>query len=428
MSMGAFSASLAGLNANQQKLSVIGNNLSNINTIGFKSSTVEFADLVSQNVGGTSHNPMQVGLGVTTGSISPNFSQGGIENTGVATNVAIQGNGFFVIGSRGASAAGAQSHSYTRAGDFGFNASGTLVTASGDPVLGYTATDPVTGAVLTSGQPASINIPPGVLRPPVATTSFATVTNLETSAAAGDTFSTSVQMYDALGVPHVASVTFTNTASGAWDYSITVPGAEVAGGTAGTPFEIGTGSVGFDANGRLDTVNGAAAADVTITSPAWANGATATDFTWDLVDENSSGSITGFSSPSATTSVTQNGASAGSIDSLSINATGELIASFGAGRSVTIAQLALASFNNPQGLTKLGANGYGETESSGIANIGTAGSGGRGTLIGSSLEQSNVDIAQEFTQMILAQRGYQANSKSITVADEMLVETLNLKR
>ncbi|MEI6245940.1 MAG: flagellar hook-basal body complex protein, partial [Acidobacteriota bacterium] len=318
--------------------------------------------------------------------------------------------------------------SYTRAGDFGFDAKGTLVTASGDPVLGYTATDPATGAILTSGQPSSINIPPGVLRPPVATTTFATVTNLETAAAVGDTFSTSVQMYDALGVPHVASVTFTNTASGAWDYSVTVPGAEVTGGTVGTPFEIAAGAMAFDANGRLATVNGAAAADVTVTSPAWLNGATATDFTWSLMDANGSGTITGFSSPSATTSVTQNGASAGSIDSLSINSTGELVASFGAGRSVTIAQLSLANFANAQGLSKLGANGYGETEASGIANIGTAGSGGRGTLIGSSLEQSNVDIAQEFTQMILAQRGYQANSKSITVADEMLQDTLNLKR
>ena len=175
-------------------------------------------------------------------------------------------------------------------------------------------------------------------------------------------------------------------------------------------------------------MDGAAAADVTITSPSWANGATATNFTWDLIDSHGVSTLTGFSSPSATSSVTQNGAQAGSIDAITINSSGEMIASFGSGRSVTLAQLALASFNNPTGLSKLGANGYGETEASGIANVGVAGSGGRGTLIGSSLEQSNVDIAQEFTQMILAQRGYQANSKSITVADEMLVETLNIKR
>lgn len=425
---GSFSSSLSGLNANQQKLSVIGNNLANMNTIAYKSSNVQFSDLVSQTVGGTSANPMQIGLGVTTGLISPSFTQGGIENTGIATNVAIQGNGFFVVGSANSPVGGAQARSYTRAGDFSFNSSGTLVTPSGNPVLGYTATDPTTGAILTSGQPASIQIPPGVLRPPVATTSFSTVTNLETSTAVGGTYATSVQMYDALGVPHVATVTFTNTASGAWNYDISVPGAEVTGGTPGTPTQVAAGALTFDANGRLATVDGAAAADVTITSPAWVNGATATDFTWDLVDANGVSSLTGFSSPSATSSVTQNGSSAGSVDSISITSSGELVASFGAGRSVTVAQLALASFNNPQGLTKMGANGYGETESSGMANVGVAGQGGRGTLIGSSLEQSNVDIAQEFTQMILAQRGYQANSKSITVADEMLQDTLNLKR
>ena len=421
MSMGSFSSSLSGLGANQQKLAVIGNNLANINTIGFKSSTVEFADLVSQNVGGTSANPMQIGLGVTMGQISPNFSQGGIESTGVATNVAIQGNGFFVIGGPGA-------RSYTRAGDFSFNAAGTLVSAAGEPVLGYTATDPVTGLLTTSGQPAEITVPPGVLRPPVATSGFSTVTNLNAGTAAAGTYATSVQMYDALGVSHVATLTWTNTATGAWNYSVTVPGADVTGGTPGTPTEIANGTMTFDANGRLANVNGAAAANVTITSPVWANGATPTDFTWNLVDGNGVSTVTGFASASATSSASQNGAAAGSIDSISINADGELIASFGAGRTVTVGQLALASFNNPQGLTKSGANGFGETESSGLANVGVAGTGGRGTLIGGSLEQSNVDIAQEFTQMILAQRGYQANSKSITVADEILADTLNLKR
>nr|MBP8274180.1 flagellar hook-basal body complex protein [Acidobacteriota bacterium] len=351
------------------------------------------------------------------------------ENTGIATNVAIQGNGFFVVGDGNAGNGGQPAtRSYTRAGNFGFDASGTLVTATGEQVLGYTAVDAATGAILTSGQPTSITVPPGVLRPPVGTTSFGTVTNLSATTAVGATFSTSVQMFDALGVSHVANVTFTNTATGAWDYSVTVPGAEVTGGTAGTPFEIAAGALAFDANGNLATVDGAAAADVTITSPAWINGATPTDFTWDLIDANGVSPLTGFSAPSATSSVTQNGAAAGTIDSITINSDGELIASFGAGRSVTVAQLALANFNNPAGLTKLGANRFGETESSGIANVGVAATGGRGSLIGSSLEQSNVDIAQEFTQMILAQRGYQANSKSITVADELLVETLNLKR
>jgi len=416
-----FSASLSGLNVNQQKLNVIGNNLANINTIGFKASTVQFMDLVSQSVGGSSANPMQVGLGVMTGSISPSFKQGGIENTGVPTNVAIQGNGFFVVGD-------ATNRSYTRAGDFSFDADGMLVTADGLPVQGFTATDPVTGAIITTGQPSSIVVPPGVLRAPTATTQYGTVSNLNSGAIVGAEFTASVQIYDALGAPHVATITYTNTAAGAWDYEITVPGEEVAAGVAGTPEVIGNGNLTFDGAGQLDLVNGAAAADVVITGPAWANGAAATNFTWDLVDVNGVASLTGFAGPSATSSVTQNGAAAGTINSISINSTGEILATFGTGSSVSVGQLAMANFNNPQGLVKLGSNRYGESASAGIPNVGVAGAGGRGSLIGSSLEQSNVDIAQEFTQMILAQRGYQANSKSITVADELLVDTLNLKR
>ncbi|HWI18350.1 MAG TPA: flagellar hook protein FlgE [Vicinamibacterales bacterium] len=416
-----FSASLSGLNVNQQKLNVIGNNLANINTIGYKASTVQFMDLVSQSVGGSSLNPMQVGLGVTTGSISPSFKQGGIENTGVPTNVAIQGNGFFVVGD-------SSNRSYTRAGDFSFDADGMLVTSDGLPVQGYTAADPVTGAIITTGQPGSIVVPPGVLRQPTPTSQFGTVTNLDSGAIAGATFTASVQVYDSLGTPHVATITYTNTAPGEWDYEMTVPGEEIAGGTAGTPEVIATGDLTFDGDGKLDLVNGAAAADVTVNGPTWANGATAVDFVWDLVDVNDVATITGFDGPSATSSVTQNGAAAGTINSISINATGEILATFGTGSSVSVGQLAMANFNNPQGLVKLGSNRYGESASAGIPNVGVAGTGGRGSLIGSSLEQSNVDIAQEFTQMILAQRGYQANSKSITVADELLVDTLNLKR
>ena len=416
-----FSASLSGLNVNQQKLNVIGNNLANINTIGFKASTVQFMDLVSQSVGGSSSNPMQVGLGVMTGSISPSFKQGGIENTGVPTNVAIQGNGFFVVGD-------ADNRSYTRAGDFSFDADGMLVTPDGLPVQGYTAIDPATGAVITTGQPGSIVVPPGVLRAPTATTKFGTISNLDSGAAVASTFSASVEVYDALGSPHVATITYTNTGAGAWGYAITVPGEDVTPGTPGTPFQIAAGTITFTAAGKLNLVNGAAAADVNIPGPVWKNGAAATALTWDLVDATDVGSLTGFASPSATSSKTQNGAAAGTINSISIDAEGQILATFGSGGSVAIGQMALANFNNPQGLVKLGSNRFGESASAGIANIGIAGTGGRGTLIGSSLEQSNVDIAQEFTQMILAQRGYQANSKSITVADELLLETLNLKR
>ena len=422
MSVGSFSASLSGMNVHQQKLGVIGNNLANLNTVGFKASIVQFSDLVSQSIGGASDNPMQIGLGVAIGQISPNFSQGGIESTGISTNVGIQGTGLFVIGD-------VSQRAYTRAGNFTFDANGVLVTPEGLEVQGYTAVDPLTGQIDTDGQPTNIVIPPGVLRSPIPTSLFGTVLNLDAGAAAGSEFTSSVQLYDALGVPHVATLSFTKAGPGEWDYEITVPGEDVAGGTAGTPEVIGTGSLGFNNLGQLTDVDGAAAADVAITSPTWANGAAATNFSWDLIDANGSPSITGYSAPSATASTTQNGSPTGAVSSIiSIGPQGELMASFGIGRTVTVGQLAMASFNNPQGLVKLGSNLYSESEASGIPSIGIAGTAGRGTLIGSSLEQSNVDIATEFTQMILAQRGYQANSKSITVADELLVDTLNLKR
>ena len=422
MSVGSFSASLSGMNANSQKLQVIGNNLANVNTVGFKASTVSFADLVSQSVGGSSVNPMQIGLGVTTGAITPNFSQGGVESTGISTNAAIQGNGFFMVGN-------SVERMYTRAGAFTFNEDGVLVTPDGLAVQGYTTVNPATGQIDTTSQPTDIIIPPGALRAPVPTSLLAIHSNLDASAATAATFSASAQIFDSLGVPHVATVNYTKTGPGAWTYNITVPGAEVTGGTPGTPFSIATGSVGFNASGRLTTVNAAAAADVTITGPAWASGATPTNITWDLVDANLAGTITGFSAPSATSATIQNGAATGAVASLiSVNHDGELLASYGLGQTMVVGVLALASFTNPAGLVKAGSNRYSESEASGIPSVGTSGTGGRGTLIGGALEQSNVDIATEFTQMILAQRGYQANSKSITVADELLLETLNLKR
>lgn len=418
MAVGSFSAGLSGLNANATYLSVIGNNLANINTIGYKTSSVSFADLVSQTVGGTSINPMQVGLGVVTGSISPVFSQGAIENTREATNVAIQGSGFFVV-------RGESGDAYTRAGNFSFNADGELVTSDGWRVQGYTQLDPATGEVVTTGGMSDIVVP-GVLRDPVGTTSVRTNINLDAGAnvTGAVNFSTPIKIIDALGESHVITVDFQKTGPGAWTYTATVPQADVNGGTG--LFQLSTGTLTFDGTGTLTNP----AADVVFTAPAaWANGATGGNITWDITPPPSDKpSITSFSSKSETSLLTQNGSEAGQISNISVDGEGKIIATFGAGQTVAVGQLALANFNNPKGLVKLGANRYGESQAAGIPNVGTAGTGGRGTLIGSAIEQSNVDIATEFTQMILAQRGYQANSRTITVADEVLVETLQLKR
>lgn len=422
MPVGSFSAGLSGLHAHSAALSVIGNNLANLNTVGFKASTVNFMDLVSQTTAGVSGNPQQVGLGVATGAISPVFSQGTIENSRESTNVAIQGHGFFIVRGR-------DGLSYTRAGTFSLNREGKLVTPDGYAVQGYTSIDPLTGEVLTTGQLSDITVPIGVLRNPSATTRFRTATNLSATAATGDTFSTAVQIYDGLGARHVVTITYTkHAAAGTWGYSITVPGTDVAGGSPTQPTIVASGTLVFSGTGTLTSVNGSAPTDVMIAIPAWANGAAASTLTWDLVDATGTPALTGFAAPSSTSSITQNGSPAGMVDNVTIDSEGRIIATFGTGQGVAVGQLALASFNNPKGLMKLGSNRYGDSVAAGLANIGTAGTGGRGTVIGSALEQSNVDIAQEFTQLILAQRGYQASSKMITVADELLVDTLSLKR
>ena len=431
MAVGSFSAGLSGLNANAVYLSVIGNNLANINTIGFKSSSVSFMDLVSQTVGGPSGNPMQVGLGVVTGSISPVFSQGTIENTREATNVAIQGGGLFVVN-------GADGNTYTRAGHFSFDSKGTLVTPDGYDGAGLHDDRSRDREILATGQPTDITSRPACCGRRARRRIFGT--DLEPGRRArrpGRPRSPPCRFTMRSATPHVATITYTKgAAAGAWTYGITVPGAEITGGTAGTPFSIGSGALQFDTAGKLSSFTAAAPAtgggtppaDITFTTPTWKNGAAASSLTWDIVDANNKASITGFSAPSATSSKTQNGSAPGMVDNISISADGTIIATFGAGQTVGIGRLALATFNNLKGLVKLGSNRYGETQAAGLPNVGVAGTGGRGTLIGSALEQSNVDIAQEFTQMILAQRGYQANSKTITVSDEILVDTLNLKR
>src|SRR5262245_59934022 len=262
MAVGSFSAGLSGLNANSQALSVIGNNLSNINTVGFKASRVNFSDLVSQNVGAASDNPAQVGLGVGLGSISPIFKQGAIESTNEATNVAIQGNGFFVLD-------GPNGRSYTRAGAFSFDNSGNLVSPDGQFVQGFTGVDPATGKIDATGSPANITVAPGQLRPATPTSQFTATTNLNAADPTNATWATPVQIYDSLGTAHVLTMSFEKSGAGAWTYELTAPGAEVTGGTAGTPFVIDSGTLTFGSDGKLSQVDGAAPANVTFTTPTW---------------------------------------------------------------------------------------------------------------------------------------------------------------
>ena len=436
MAFSAFYAGLSGLQANAGRLSVIGNNLANVNTIGFKASRVTFQDIFSQTGIGAgvngAGNPQQVGLGTQIAGIDQMFSQGSLQSTGLVTDVAIQGNGFFVVADR------AGGRALTRAGNFTFDKDGNLVTAAGQYVQGYAQRD-ANNRIVTSGTIGNITIPVGLGAPPLATSFVSTQINLSADAKVDDpatatdeagVFSTTMSIYDSLGARHDMTLSFRPVDTNAdgirdqWTYTATVPGGEVAGGTAGTPFQLATGAVTFDASGKLTAPSGA----VPLSTPAWTNGAAGQAVEWRLFDDSLAGTITGFSGPSATSSTNQNGYGVGQLRTLTMDQDGLISGVFTNGVTLEMARFALATFNNPNGLLKNGMNSYLETNASGPATIGGANSGGRGMLSANSLELSNVDITQEFTDLIVSERGYQANSRIITTTDQIMQEALSLKR
>ena len=429
MSFGAFYAGLSGLQANAARLGVIGNNLANLNTIGFKGSRVTFEDVFSAGAGvNGAGNPQQIGLGSQVGGIDRIFSQGSFQTTSRVTDVAIQGNGFFVLRDN----AGGQR--FGRAGNFSFDKDGALVTPAGSFAQGYTQQD-VNGNVVNSGAIGDIQIPSGLTAPPRATSFILSNINLDAGAQIDDPFtpldeaerfSTSITIYDSLGQRHNLTLTFEpiDMALGLWDYEITVPGAEVTGGTAGTPFPIDTGSLQFDSAGQLISPSG----NVTLTVPGWTNNAAAQSVEWRLFDNAANSIMTSFADPSSTSATNQDGFSVGQLRTLTIDQEGLISGIFTNGVTLQLARFALATFNNNNGLLTAGQNSFLETNASGPPTIGGANSGGRGLTRANSLELGNVDITAEFTDLIISQRGYQANSRIITTTDEIIQEALNLKR
>ena len=432
MGFSSFYAGLSGLQAYASQLNVIGNNLANVNTIGFKTSRMTFQDLLYSSAFGSSRNPNQVGLGVQPAAIDSLFSQGSLQGTGVVTDLAVQGNGFFVL----SDAQGGRL--FTRAGNFSLDKNGELATSTGALVQGYTTKD-TGGSIVTSGALGNISIPPGLEAPPKQSTTFSATTNLNASARVDDpttaideaeVFSTSLTVFDSLGAKHDLTVTFTPQDTNAdgrldqWAYEVTVPGADVTGGTAGTPFVLSSGSATFDSAGKLVSPSG----NVTISIPGWTNGGAAQDLSWQLFDSAGGSKITGFDGASVTSTVNQDGFAAGTLRTITINNDGLVEGIFTNGSTQQIARIALATFNNNGGLLKAGFNSFLEATASGAATIGAANAGGRGAISANSLELSNVDITQELTDMITAERGYQANSRIITTTDQVIQEALNLKR
>lgn len=401
-----FSA-VSGLNTYGNAMSVIGNNIANVGTAGFKSSRASFADLVSASLGGGSSSA-QVGLGVFLNDVQTSFTQGSLSNTGNTLDLAIDGTGFFEVRDN----AGAVS--YSRAGQFEVNNLGEVVDPSGRFLQGYQATS--TGVVL--GTVGNIVLSTATIAPQ-ATSTAAVEANLNSAAtvpaAAFDVtnattynFSNGMTTYDSLGAQHQLRLFYVKTATAnTWNLYSQVDGGAATART----------NLVFNSSGVL-TGGGAQTFSLPITGGAATPQSVAMDFS----------TMTQYGSASNLTSQTQNGFTAGSFQGLSVDTAGRVVAQFTNGQTRILAQVVLSRFTNPNGLARSGANGFAETIDSGAPLAGAPTNNGLGRLISNTIEQSNVDLGKEFVDMIITQRAFQANSRAITTSDEMLQELVNLKR
>ena len=414
--MSFFSVPLSGLNASQSALQSISSNLSNVDTDGYKDQNVTFSDLFAQSgVSNGALDPIQTGGGVTTASTTSDFSDGTPTPTGLPSNMALSGNGFFVMQQPNGQIA------YSRAGDFTTNNSGELVAPDGSLVMGYSAQN---GVVNTTGALAPLQTGVGLTSPATATTSFTAGVNLDATTAVGGTATPStINTYDSLGKPQVLNVNYTRTAAG-WDYTVTVPTSSLAPQTppVTTPTtQVGGGSLTFDSSGNLTST-----APVAITVPPATDGAAAMNITWNLTDATGKSLVTQTDVASGTANVVQNGSASGTLSDYSIQADGTIQAQFTNGDTSAIGQVALATVTNTQGLQQIGNNLYQVTAGSGLASVGVAGTGGRGSITGGSVEGSNVNEANEFSKLIVAQQAYEANAKAITTFNQVEQATIQI--
>jgi flagellar hook protein FlgE len=402
--MSSYAIALSGLLANETALNVVGNNLSNMDTQGFKADDVLFEDAFN-----TASESLQVGAGVSRTLTTTDFTQGAITSTGQPYDAAIQGNGFFVVQNS------AGENSYTRDGSFSLNSSGQLVTSSGDLVQGWTA---VNGVLNASGPTSAISIPALTSTDPSATANMSVTANLDASSAVGTTFSTPIQVVDSLGNTQTLSIDFTETAANAWSYNVTIPGQDVTGGTAGTPTSLATGTLTFNSSGQL-TAPAAGAPVAVATTGALSDGAAALNINWNLYDSTNNPLITQFAEASASTGTTQDGVQPATATGVTLQNGGDLVATYSNGQTATIAELAVASIANPDTLIAASNNNFTLGGDTLTPSVGAGGTGDRGTIVGQSLEGSNVDMATEFTNLIVYQRGYEAGSKIITTQSQM---------
>lgn len=408
----SFSTALSALGAHTTAVDVVGNNLANLNTPGFKGSAVSFADLVTQSLG-AGLGETQVGFGVGRPVTLRQFSQGAIQASNGPLDAAIQGDGFLVLKDDN------DAVKYTRGGNLLVDKSGNLLTAKGNRVQGWSAV----GDTIDTNRPVgNIVVPVGSLRAPTASTSFNFETNLNASSITGERFSTSLEVFDSLGVNHVVTVAFTKSATAnQWDYAITIPDADVA-----APVTPVTGSISFTPGGVLATPD-STVAPPRLTITGLKSGASDMNLDWQMYN-GTTPRLTQYSQPSAVSANSQNGAPASQLIRVGLADGGAILAQYSNGQQVTVGRVAMASIRNPESLIAAGDNTFTLSSRSALPAIGVAGSGGRGTILGGAVESSTVDIAKEFTNLIVYQRGYQANSRVITTVDEISQETINLKR
>jgi flagellar hook protein FlgE len=401
---------VSGLRSHQTMVDVIGNNIANVNTFGYKASNVVFQDLLSQvltgagastsTTGGT--NPAQVGLGVKVAGVTTSFTQGASQLTGRSTDLSIQGDGFFVVRQGG-------ENLFTRAGALSFDAAGRLVSPDGAIVQGWLAGG--TGAINTNAAVGDLTMPLGQTLQPAATTSMTFGGNLDATTPTGQPIVTAITVFDKLGTPLSVSARFTRTGANAWSLDVDTNNDGTYEAASPLTFNGTTGAL-TSAPPTVTMLSG------TFTGP----------LAIDLGTVGQPNALVQYSGPSSVAAIAQDGYALGSLQSFTIGQDGIVTGVFSNGRNRPLGQLALAGFTNPMGLEKAGGSLFRPTVNSGLANVGAAGSGGRGSLLGSTLEMSNVDLAREFTNLIIAQRGFQANSRVISASDELLQDLVNLKR
>jgi flagellar hook protein FlgE len=419
------------MRANSDALGVTGDNIANVNTVGFKHQRSVFEDVLGRSI--ASFAPIQTaGAGARMSQVEQMWSQGALVTTDSPTDLAISGEGFFVVaGNHG----GTDGRFYTRAGQFHIDNDGMMVNAEGLRLQGYTAApDGTIGATIGDLKVTGGEIPASP------TTNVNIATNLDSTAdvvapafdpaspATTSNFSQNVTVYDSLGSSHELTVYYHKSASNAWDWHAMLDGGELNGGTPGTPTEVASGDLTFTTNGALDTdtVNVNTIDFVDATPGQVIN----FDFGTSITTDAGTGldGSTQFAEKSASIGLVQNGFAAGAVAGISINDDGTIMGVFSNGQQRVLGQVATANFPDLDGLARAGDSLWIETPKSGQALIGGADSGGRGGIVSGTLEQANVDLGSEFVNLIAFQRGFQANARVITTADEMYNELVNLKR